>query len=453
MKEKIEKSPVEATRRAADAMTARRSGVLAALAFVAFIGLTAVGYFWANNNALATLVELSGNPERDTAVRRDSWWGAQVGDRFEDGDGARTSAHANAQFRMFNGALLSLKPSSKLRFHRRENSESLLLDVGLGEIEVLTGSSPVALGSEFGEVLLDSNSRISMSRQGTNLSVSVVLGSIRLGKNRQKVVVGQTVSLEIGGIVFDPLSVPENFNEPQPVPQEAREVAPPVSKPQWGDGTDRVDVLAMAGDSFIVHDPKPPTAVAFDLKGVCPGAASLSVGASRTEAVNRVSLPLGPGSHRYQLRCLQQPDVVVAKGRVRIIRGSGRRKTPAFAPRVDVLTDGRRYTVMYQSKLPQVTVSWTTAPNAEKYVLEIDDRQIETTLPRHTFASLGQGTHRVAFRSLSSPSRKSRLTTIDVALDLQAPRKTKTTHSVPLRLSQSKPGAHYYLSRAKAPPQ
>lgn len=66
--------------------------------------------------------------------------------------------------------------------------------------------------------------------------------------------------------------------------------------------------------------------------------------------------------------------MVAAEGQVVILRDSGARQLPSFAPRANVSTDGRRYTVMYQHRLPSVTVSWPTAPSAPSYVLEMGSR-------------------------------------------------------------------------------
>lgn len=399
--------------------SSRKSLAIAVSILLAFLGLTVLGYQLVQDNSLATLVELSGEPERDTAASVEQWVGAALGDRFEYGDGARTSEHAGAQFRMLNGALLTLRPSSTLRFHRRDNRGGLSLDVAMGEIELLTAGGTMSLGSEFGEITLDPNSRITLSRQSQVLSVSVALGQIRLGGKGQLVAVGQSVSLSIGGIVFDPREKAKPAVQP-----ESEVIAPPeLSLPevQLGDGTLDVDLLATAGGSFVIHDPHPPTAVAFNVEELCDGPASLSASGKTTQSLGVASLALGPGRHRYEVRCLSAPDTIVARGRVRIIKDSGRRKLPRFAPRASVVTDGRLYSVMYQSKLPKVTVAWDTAPDASQFVLEIDGRKIETDSAKYTFSSLKRGRHRVAFLSRTTPPRKSRVTTINVVLDRQAP--------------------------------
>jgi hypothetical protein len=76
---------------------------------------------------------------------------------------------------------------------------------------------------------------------------------------------------------------------------------------------------------------------------------------------------------------------------------------------------------MYQHRLPQVTVNWPTAPQAEKYTLKIGSRTVETAFPYHTFPFLARGRHSVVFSARASPPRQSRTTTIDVVLDTQAP--------------------------------
>jgi hypothetical protein len=134
-----------------------------------------------------------------------------------------------------------------------------------------------------------------------------------------------------------------------------------------------------------------------------------------------VALRFPAGEHNYQIHCLDKPDAVVASGTVRVLQDAGTRQLPTFTPTADVTTDGRRYTVMYQHRLPNVTVKWPTAPAASSYTLRVGSRTITTKSPSHTFTSLARGTHSVVFSAATSPVRQSRQTTIEVVYDTQAP--------------------------------
>src|SRR5690606_32461323 len=133
--------------------------------------------------------------------------------------------------------------------------------------------------------------------------------------------------------------------------------------------------------TFVVHDPDPPTAIGFRTSGICRGPARLTSGALETEAEGTLGLPFVKGRHDYQVRCLDTPDKAAASGTINILRDNGMRNLPAFTPQASVATDGRKYTVLYQQKLPQVSVTWPSAPKASGYTLTTGGRTINTSAP------------------------------------------------------------------------
>ncbi len=394
--------------------SSKRPLLIALVVAVLFVVLGVVGYRWAQDDALATLVDFQGQPERDTATELERWQAAHTGDDFMSGDGARTPTASEARFRLLNGATLKLYPASLVRF-QRGNVGSVKVDVAVGQADVVSGNGKVTIGSEFGDIVLDANSSITMSRDGDQLNVGVELGSIQLADRAVRA--GDSLALQIGGIVVD---VVEPAPEPTPEP-ESEPTPEPEPELRVGDGVGSAELVVAAGDTFVVHDPRPPTAIGFRTAGVCDGPARVKAGALQTEAAGQANLSLPPGQHLYEVRCLDKPDVVAAKGSVRVLRDAGTRKLPTFAPTANVTTDGRRYTVMYQHRLPKVTVSWPTAPKAESYSLVIDGRTIQTKSPSYTFSSLRRGSHTVVFGAQTTPARKSRTTTVEVVYDVQAP--------------------------------
>lgn len=64
--------------------TSRQTLASVALALLGLLALAVLGYRLARDDSLATLVELEGAPERDTAARAGTWVKAAKGDRFSD---------------------------------------------------------------------------------------------------------------------------------------------------------------------------------------------------------------------------------------------------------------------------------------------------------------------------------------------------------------------------------
>jgi hypothetical protein len=396
----------------------RRIAVIAAAVTVLFALLAFVGYRWATNDALATLVDFSGQAERDTKATLEQWQGAAQGDEFSAGDGARTMAGSVAHFRLEGGAKLELKPSSKIRFQRPSKRGQVKVDVDMGEASVESGGGPISIDSEFGAIVLDQNSAVTLSRAGSKMNVSVDLGSISVSD--RKVEAGETLDLELGGLVLDvPVAEPTASTEPTTA---ATEVAPaPSAELQRGNGVATSDLVVKPGESFVVHDPNPPTAIGFRLSDVCSGPARVTAGGQQTEAVGQANLRFDRGRYSYEVRCLDAPDVVRARGTIKVLHDSGTARLPTFAPTANIATDGRTYTVLYQHRLPKVTIHWPAAPQAEKYTLKIGSRSISTTKPYYTFSSLPKGRHSIVFSAQTTPPRQSRTTNVDVVYDSQAP--------------------------------
>jgi len=194
-----------------------------------------------------------------------------------------------------------------------------------------------------------------------------------------------------------------------------------------GRGPSQVDLVVNAGEDFTVHDPKPPTAIGFRLGGKCPQGSVLSLGAEQWASRGaQVNAAVSTGRHSYQVRCLG-PDgpqaEVVAQGRAIVLRDAGTAPIASKAPVTHVNADGRRYTVLYQNRLPKITVGWAAAPVAPSYTLIVDGRSIRTSSPNHAFGSgrLGEGRHTIRFRAATNPLRRSRPTTIVISFDNATP--------------------------------
>lgn len=379
-----------------------------------FGGLAFVGFRWMQSDALALLLNASGATERDTAAELENWSAAAKGAEFDHGDGARTGQDAQAHFGLANGARLMLKPASQVRFQRRPGANGLLgISVEVGEADVRTYQGILHLDSEFGQIVIDAKSLVTLRRDGERLAIEVELGSLKLTESGRTLGPGDEIVLEIGGIVVD--EAPEG--EPDESESKADELLLNI-----GDGVGSADLVARAGSTFTVHDPRPPTAVGISLSSACDGPARLTIGELSTEARDQANLSVAEGTHEYVVRCLSDPDTVAKRGKLVILRDSGSKSLPSFTPQANVTTDGRRYTVMYQERLPQVTVTWPSAPEATQYTLTAGGRTIASSKPSYTFGSLPAGTHNLTFAANSNPPRQSRMTTVRVVYDHQAPK-------------------------------
>lgn len=398
--------------------------LIALVIFALFSGLAYVGYQWARNDALAVLTRLSNSTDRDRKASVGKWFQAKRGDEFSDGDGARTAKNAEAHFQLFSGAQLTLKPASQIRFGQKgAGRRAVGLTVEVGEVDVRTAERTLTINSQFGEVVIQPNSLIRLKRNGAQMLMRVEVGGLHLTRddaNPLRYAAGDTLTLAIGGIVVE-----EEKGDTEPTGAGA----PPAGKAEeeseleLGDGLDRADLVLAPGESCTVHDPSPPTALGIRFAQACSGPARLTSGKLTTEAATQGNLLLPAGLHKYTVVCLDKPEEVAEKGTVRILKDAGTRTLPSFTPQANVMTDGRNYTVLYQSRLPQVTVAWPGAPTAAKYFLLVDGQSFTVDRPSRTLPSgrLQPGEHKLAFRAVTSPPRQSRTTTVVVKYDGQTP--------------------------------
>lgn len=202
-----------------------------------------------------------------------------------------------------------------------------------------------------------------------------------------------------------------------------------------GRGLDYADVEIRAGETVVIHDPSPPTAVRFLFGDACRGGAiELAAKKERAAGQGAVALPVQAGSTGYTLHCLdggQEAAKAASGGTITVLRDAGTRAVPKTAPSTYVEVDGRRYTVLYQNQLPQVSLKWSKAPpGVASFKLRLagpsGSRTITTSQPSHLFRSgtLGPGSHQVYFEGGGQVSRKS---TIVIRFDNATPTASLST--------------------------
>jgi hypothetical protein len=195
-------------------------------------------------------------------------------------------------------------------------------------------------------------------------------------------------------------------------------------------GPDYANIGVRAGESFVVHAPQVPVAIAFDASHKCSGEVALDLvtaagakGKQRGQGTGRANLLFPAGTRGYTARCVDAKGAlghVVARGSVQVLQDAGTRKLPPRAPTSEVEADGRTYSVYYQNQLPDIRIRWPNAPKAERFTLEVDGKAQPLDKAEHVFrsGSLRDGKHQLAFLA---GERRSRTTTVEVSFDNTAP--------------------------------
>jgi hypothetical protein len=137
-----------------------------------------------------------------------------------------------------------------------------------------------------------------------------------------------------------------------------------------------------------------------------------------------VALALKTGNYRYELRCESNRSTLVRRGRVSVLKDGGTRAMAVHPPSTLLQADGRNYTVLYQNRLPEITLAWPNPPagGAIQLVHERADRKETFQLDQasHTFASgrLEEGKHLFHF---IGGGKISRHTSLSILFDNAAP--------------------------------
>jgi len=199
------------------------------------------------------------------------------------------------------------------------------------------------------------------------------------------------------------------------------------------------DLTVPAGESSVVHSLRGKAAVRIRLDGVCGGDAVvewISGAANRTTFVHGQNgpaaiLPLGSGPHKYAVRCVDPSGLrgpSQTSGTISVARDGGEAPLPRTAPMDSIDADGRRYSVLYQTLLPQISFRWPRAPAGRPLSLHIErgKGQMETvSAPSGSVAlpagKLPEGSYDFWFDVDGDASNRSPDTTLRIAFDNAAP--------------------------------
>jgi hypothetical protein len=373
---------------------------------------------------IATLVRTSGSTVmRDFAAQPFSWSPAPIGARFSLGDGLRTGPDDTAQLRLVDNSALSVKPNTTLRFlNDAQDEQGLNVDLERGEAVVQAGGRDLSLRTHVGTAIVKAGSTVTLDRAGHELGFSVQLGSLRFRDSTgspRSLEDGAGMRVGIGMAVLGPGLTDAGLVDAAAPDAGSEEEEPELEAPR------HFNVAAPAGESFVLHAPEVPVAVAFEFAKKCPvsGEVELIGKNQRARGKGRAALSLAAGVRSYSVRCIGKDGVlgrVVAHGTVQVLKDPGTRKLPPKAPTSFIEADGRTYTIYYPNQLPDISVHWPNAPEEASYQLEVDGKRETIDKPEHLFTSgmLKDGIHQLIFHGIS---RRSRTTTVEVRFDNNAP--------------------------------
>lgn len=338
-------------------------------------------------------------------------------------------------------------------------------------------------------IAADGRAAIDVGPRRTVLSAQTLDAVIETGERRQTVAAGHSASIGPSGEL--------RLDAGQPGPAEE----------ERNDALSFADLDLPSGASATIHDPVPPSAVRFTFDDVCPrgGLVQLMQGnrtLRRGSGAEGVALSVPPGRHRYEVRC-EGERRAARSGQVTVLADAATRSIAVKPPSSALVADGRKYTVLYQNRLPVVSLSWANPPltTALRLVHEFGGKSETLSLaqPRREFASgeLTEGHHVFHFEGGGQVSRK---TTVDIVFDNAAPRASlslppvldakpgqavavtgtalpgsqvwiegerapldaggrfsanvtlpRDRHALVIRLAQPGRGTHYYLRRGQSP--
>jgi ferric-dicitrate binding protein FerR (iron transport regulator) len=348
------------------------------------------------------------------------------------GAGASVKSPGATSFTKLKTGAAEIESGSTLRL---ANGTSVDVERG-GQRATLKGAGEFVIGESGKPLVFAQAGSVALSNEKASVSVAVRGGTIvaDLGSSATLNVKkdGTKVAVSAGTVHLSTDRGTEDLHAGQ-----EGTVAPKGETEVVGRGPGYVDFAAPAGGSFAVHDPSPPTAVGFAIGGACSGEAVVELkgkAGTRSAGSGTVSILVPAGSHKYEIHCAGPGGIdphAASSGTVAVMRDGGTARLPRTAASTLVDTDGRNYTVLYQSLLPKITVRWPNAPQSSGYTLDVASpggtkSSYSAGAPSYAFQSgaLREGTHRVTFASAST---RSKTTSIDIKFDNASPTATITS--------------------------
>jgi hypothetical protein len=386
---------------------------------------------------LAQISAMLGPDGAVEAEHKQVWTAAKPGLPLYSGDAVRTASDAWASLRFTGGREVRLSERSLIRLGM-DAASSVHVTVELGQANI-EGDGPLSVGTTRGLASLDPGTRMTVKVTGGRSRYEVSVGRAVIGGGDGAMVLGSGdgVALQIGSAQVERYRIEVGFAEVEPaapitaaatadagaphaiaagaVPAPgARKPGPPTS----------FDVSVPAGESAIIHGQQTPLVIRLQLQPPCPDGGSVTLNevgkASRQRADGRdqAMFTVASGNWSYRYECEHQE---VRRGTLTVRRDAGTARLPRVAPVNVIEADGRRYTVLYQNRLPSLTFSWPDAPPAPGYTLHVESKGRTRKYPvdgarlRLASGGLGEGIYQWWFEA--NGGKSSRRTTVTVRFD------------------------------------
>ena len=400
-----------------------------------------------SDDVVAKLERFDGSVERERVPQK-TWEKADRGATFTIGSAVRTGAASSALLALFDESQLSLEPNTLIRFLNKASGKThTRFDLEMGQA-TLEASESLSLDMQVGTATIDAHGKIRLVRTGGVTRVELIIGSARLltDKESLELRVGDAVDikpdrslerLSDAGALQSAPAVPNATDADAGMPRQGVAESNGNAEAQESGAEGRpagpaiVDLVANAGDSFVIHDPKPPTSVGL-LQNKCDANAVLILDPDRpksrqTLGASRVSIRVPVGSHRYAVRCLGpngKETERVAQGLIAVLADDGSRKLAKSAPVSSIDADGRHYTVLYQGHVPGLAVRWPNPPESSTFTLNVRSSSGARTFSSKVASAiipsgtLTEGDHVLTFEG---GGRHSRATNVTLRFDNAAP--------------------------------
>jgi hypothetical protein len=438
-------------------VTARASGLVVLGLLAASGGVVACR--GGSDGAVASLLEMHGVVERADGY---IWRGAAAGDRFALGGAIRTGAGSSARVRLEAGAVIRLGENARLRFERGNlpgaSAPELRVERGVAEIEH-DANVELALVTSAGRTRIEKGARVRVRSLDDGVTLEVLVGravllkpdgdlAVEAGTGARLRIGGaliEKIDLKVGAAIIEPLApaaepevavAPAADADAAAPAAEAPEAAPAAPAPEAHaarSGPDRADVTIAAGESAVLHDGKSSLWVRLRFDHLCPREGTVETGRAghpreRLTAAGAAMLRLRTGKEQYRVRCAGDRPTgnPRASGVLSLLRDKGEVPLPARVGANVIDADGRRYTILYQSRPPALTLVWPAAPgDAKDLELHVQSPSGTRTLPskdarqRLASGSLAEGNH--TWWYATKDGRESPRTTIVLRFDNTAP--------------------------------
>lgn len=390
---------------------------------------------------VATLLEGQGAVEREhgRAVAA-----APNGQPFVLGDAARTGDGAWARLRLRGGSVLRLGSEARVRFL----AAGARLEVG----DAIAEDDAITIVTEAGPAILERGGVLRAVARDGGVRFEVIVGRAQLQRPDGPLTLeaGSGVVVSVGGAIVERTGPAREAGREPGVLDAGVITAPALAT----DGVDAgiaddgglvasadgdpasdaaaepppaiTDVTIGAGERAVIHDPRGEVAVAVAADDACaaPGTILELADARGSFAHGRRvagrAFVARTGTTRFRVRC--GDGKAGRAGAVRIAADSGAATVVRTPPRNVIETDGRRYAVTYQNRLPELAIGWSEASGASTLHVQAasgDER---------TFA--GSGSHTLPSGTLddgrytlwiTAGARSSPRTTLTIAFDNAAP--------------------------------